>query len=418
MKWYWLFFVLLVIFIPNLFISHEYMQESLMPDLHIRITGTRWMDAGMSPYFSQWKPGDDYRMYNPNLFIASGVNAVTATPTILRLQQSLARMNYCDIKFTWWVVMEVMLFATLFLTCLVPVKLLRQLLTVGVGAAFFCYSRNWWLHVYNGQYYVVFAFAFAFIAFFVVRVKKRFTPLFLMPLTSLLRPFFAVAIIPWLLNLHRKKRLAIVAASMLSLGLMVASAPVKTWLDYSKAMRIYNTEITAEKGQVMATDHRMAGLPVENCIEVQPGFKVFNAGSMFSLQHYLNEMNIKLSNPTLYTGFLLVAIVLFLLITKPAIINAGNENLLLSSFFLYILAELFTPAIRSPYNMVQYLGILGVFMNKADGKLMLLLLLGLLLNHDFPFRFKYQREIGEGLMLVAIYLALFVRNKKMNMAVR
>ncbi len=386
------------------------MQQSLMPDLHIRIIGSRWMDIGHSAYFSQWKEGYSYRLYNPNLFMTNGVNGVTVTPSILWLQLPLSKLGFCTIKTFWWYAMEIMLFATLFLTCKIPSTFLKQAATVLTATLFFLYSRNWWLHLYNGQLYIAFAMIFSVSAYMVMRRKKRFFTLISFTISAVLRPFFFIALLPWFVNFNRKRRVTFFASFMITIGLMAVSAPLKGWIDYKKAMTEYSKDITGTNTKAITPDSRHHNAPVEECIEVTSTFHQFNGGNLLSVQHYLNKASIKIDNSLVYAGLLLLVVFALLMIARPYLIFPANENLLLLSFLFYILAEVFTPALRNPYNMVQYLGILGVFINKANVKTASLMLVGLCLNHDLPFRFDYQREMGELLMLVAIYLTIFTRN--------
>ena len=100
-------------------------------------------------------------------------------------------------------------------------------------------------------------------------------------------------------------------------------------------------------------------------------------------------------------------IVTFFLVTGYKNITTDKDTLLIASFLIYIFTELFTPANRNPYNMIQYLGVMGLVINRASTTSLILLISGLALNHDFPFRFAYQREIGEIFILLSIYLILF-----------
>ena len=108
-----------------------------------------------------------------------------------------------------------------------------------------------------------------------------------------------------------------------------------------------------------------------------------------------------------FIGMLCLFIVTFFLVTGYKNITTDKDTLLIASFLIYIFTELFTPANRNPYNMIQYLGVMGLVINRASTTSLILLISGLALNHDFPFRFAYQREIGEIFILLSIYLILF-----------
>ena len=120
---------------------------------------------------------------------------------------------------------------------------------------------------------------------------------------------------------------------------------------------------------------------------------------------------IKISEPLFFIGMLCLFIVAFFLVTGYKNITAEVDTVLIASFLIYIFTELFTPANRNPYNMIQYLGVIGLVINRASAATLILLVSGLALNHDFPFRFAYQREIGEIFILLSIYLLLFTKRE-------
>lgn len=198
LKSIYLFFIIIIIFIPQVLITYNIATESVMTDLHARIIGSRLLEAQRSPYFFCWQAADNANLFNPNNSLPDNLTGVTTTPFFLWLLQPLAKMNYCNIKCAWWIVEEIFMFATVVLTCLVPNKLGKQLLTIVISAIFFCYSRNWWQHIYSGQYYIVFAFVFA-LTIWLNKKNKEYT-LLIFAVITLIRPFFALATLPYLLK--------------------------------------------------------------------------------------------------------------------------------------------------------------------------------------------------------------------------
>lgn len=401
----------MILFVPHLYVSYRCYLETLMPDLHLRIIGSRLLDINHSPYFFQWKPGNNVRLFNPNSFLPNGLNGATATPVVLWLQLPLSRLGYCDIKFTWWMVQEMFLFGTLFFTCFIPSKFLKQVATIVIATVFFCNSRNWWLHVYNGQYYVLFGFLFSLTACLGIKKQHKHTALLLFPSAALLRPFFVLAMLPWLINSFKKKSTTLLIGGTICIGFLLVSGTFSLWSDYSKAMQIYSTDIVGGTGIKVGSDHRFDTVATEGCVYRTAIFtspKIAGAGALFSLQHYLNLFGVKKSDPIFFTGLLCIGIIMLLILTKRKNIIADEGSMLLTAFMIYLFSELFTPAYRNPYNLIQYLGIVGVFVHKANWRTILLAVTGLALNHDFPFRFIYQREIGEALLLVAIYSSISI----------
>lgn len=380
-----------------------------MPDLHLRVIGTRLLAAGKSPYFYHWKAGDEVGLYDPNIMLPNDLNGVTLTPFALFLHLPLLQFSYCAIRFIYFVLQEFFFFGTLFLTCLIPATFMRQLLTIIVAAIFFCFSRNWWLHIYNGQYYVLFAFIFSLSAYLSIRRKLVLNAAWLYPVVGLIRPFFLVALLPQMLKSKTGVlRLLVLASPLVVLGFV--AVPLQVWKDYSKAMNFYSTEETGFTGKDHLRPVQESTARLEDCvtdIRLLEKPMARGAGSLFSLQHYLFLLRIKVTEPKIFVFILAAAIAILLVVTGTHRIIATTENLILTWFLIYMLCEFCTPALRNPYMLIEYLGVLGVFMRKVDFKLILLAVMGLAFNHDFPIRVMYQREIGEAMLLLAIYLAVF-----------
>lgn len=396
----WLFLVLFIVFIPQLLYSWNVLQNSMMTDFYSRIIGTRLLVENRSPYFiEQLDPANHSR---------NSVNGVTATPVALWLLIPLAKMNYCNAKLTWWLIEETILFATAFFTCLYPAKLLKQIITIIITVIFFCYSRNWWVHVFSGQYYVLFAFAFSVVSYY--SNKNKHLPLILFPVAALIRPFFVLATLPWLLKDWKQAGKWLLPAIAFAASFLIISGNNKLLPEYNKAMNVYSYEVTGWSKEKIKTSLNQQ-LINEDCVKQSRLFESFDAACLFSLQHYLRLFGIIINSPAYFT-VLLAAVLTILLLLSYKTIMSNNENLVIFSFLVYMLCELFTPANRNPYNMVQYLGILGLLIHVCHTKPMLLFITGLALNHSLPFSFTYQREIGEAVMLFAIYLQLLQKDQR------
>src|SRR5205085_7362080 len=105
-------------------------------------------------------------------------------------------------------------------------------------------------------------------------------------------------------------------------------------------------------------------------------------------------------------SLLMILVILFLKFNQSNL-HMNMEKQLLASFLIYIFAELLTPAVRNPYNMIQYLGILGILVKQGTHKSIFLAVFGLALNHNIPFVFPYNKEIGEVLVIMALYFSLY-----------
>jgi hypothetical protein len=287
---------------------------------------------------------------------------------------------------------------------LIPTTAARQYLTILVITVSFCYSRNWWQHMYSGQYYILFAFVFAVTAY--LYTKKKIAVLLMFTLAVLVRPFFLFASIPFIFKNWKRDIRWLILGGFISLVLVFVSGSYKEFGRYSEAMKLYGSEITRWQAGEDMNVQRSVPASMEACVFKQTSRAPFGAGCLFSVQHYLKLFNINISNPNVYSALLVCFIALLIVVTSYKQIAASPENIILTSFLIYVICELFAPANRNPYNMVQYLGIAGVFFNKARFGVILLFITGLALNHDFPFRFAYQRELGELLLLLAVYFVI------------
>jgi hypothetical protein len=408
-KNWWLLLLLTLLFVPHLYISYQWMLGSQTPDLHIRILGTRLLEAYKNPYTYYWQPGDSIFLYNPNLAIYSSANGVTSTPFVLWLQKPFASLSFCHIKIIWWSIEEFFLLATIWLNMLLVTKRGKQFFMLVFIAIFFLYSRNWWLHIYNGQMYILYAFVFSVVNYF-FSYKHKNIAVWLYPIISLVRPFFGIALLP-LLTLKRKMVMLFLVSLSAAFFLFTLSSNLTIVRQYSNAMKIYATEETGAFDSIARNKLLInTNYPTENCVAKDPNQNSgLNAGCLYSLQHYLVRLGIKINDANIYALVLAILIVLTLVANKKRSFAKSNEQQLLLSFLLYLLCEFITPASRNPYSLVQYLGCLALVVNALNTRWLVLLLIGFALNHDFPFRFTYQREIGELLILVCYMAALFTK---------
>lgn len=400
----WLFLVIGVLLIPQVIISYGIVQHNINQDLHSRIIGSRLLQQNHSPYFYTWQAGDDERLYNPNLEALTQVNqlnGVTITPFALWLQLPLASMPYCSVKKSWWLIEELLLLGCLFFACKPCKRLHKQMLTLLIALLGFAYSRNWWLHVYSGQYYVVLAFLLAAGNYFAARKKE--IPLYVYPVFALVKPFYMLALLPWCLQKIKQWFMPLLTGCLVAVVFLLGSNSHHYLVDYSKAMRIYASENIGwqASGKLIIMQPNI----MEPCVVKANSFMDFGTGCLYAVQHYLYKMGWPVTNPAFFIAILITTLIIFALVHRKKI-TASVENILIASFLVYMLCELFTPAIRNAYNLIEYAAILGVFINKASWRVAILFVVGLAFNLDIPFRFSYQRELGELMMLLAIYFAL------------
>ncbi len=400
---WWLLLLLLLVFAPHLYLSYQLMINNQTHDLHLRILGSRLMEAGKDPYTYYWQVGDTISWYDPNQSIYSNVNGVTTTPFFLWLQAPLLRLNYCQIRIVWWCIEEFLLLATMLLAVLMPTARTRQWLVLLVAVSFFLYSRNWWMHIYNGQMYVLYAFVFM-LGNYILAKRQQYISWWLYPIVCLVRPFFVLPLLPFV-RFKWKKLLALGMGGLLALILLLLSGHQKNWGQYKDALNVYATENTGGYDTVLRNKTaRLGNFPAEDCLKKEKKPDFLHAGCMYSMQSYLVKLGIKCNNTNTFSLALFIVVALLLLAVYKFKLAVEMEQQMVLAMLLYFLGELFAPAARNPYNMVQWLPVVAILIHAANKFIIGLLLIGLCLNHSLPFNFTYEKELGELLMFVAAWL--------------
>ncbi len=402
----WLLVVLMLLFVPHLYYSYLYLDQSMCPDLLLRIIGSRLQEAGKGIYSYKWQPGDTTAWLNLYPDNREGLNGVTSTPLFLQMQQPLAKMKYCDIKLVWWIITEIFLFFTLWMSSSIFKTKGRQFRFLLIVSFFFLFDRNWLLHVYNGQVYVLYAFAFALVTIITLKAKRQRWNLLILALVSVLRPFFIVSAIAFWE--FRWKHFLVLFAGVAVAGIIIfTTTDLSEWKQYNAAMQIHAREATDN----IAMDDAYKRVDISKAdpciINSNASFLNFDAGCLFSIQHYLNLAGIKIDDVRFFQILLLAAVLLLWFIAYKKDWLQSIHHQLMLCFLFYQLCELITPASRNPYNMIQWLPVMAWLTAFANKKVIAITILGLCFNHNFPFYFDYQREIGEILMFSAAFIYLF-----------
>ena len=407
-----LFILIIILFLPQWQHFNSIINDTIAPDLLLRTIGSRLQKAGMPVYSYQWKNGDPAEWLNIYPDLRVGLNGVISTPFALWLLQPFSKLNYCDIKMIWGYLQEFLLFASVWLCCKTFTKISGQVIFLLFATFFFIYDSQWLLHLYNGQMYVMYTFVFSLIGYLVLRLNNQKQVVFLLPILSAIRPFFIFSLLPFL-KLKKWVFIALSVGVFTAMTLIILSTTVSQWKYYNHAMNQYAKEATGglkvDSGQMILNVHY-----ADACIvNKTKGFKVFNAGCLYSLQHYLILLGIRISKTSFYQAILAVFLLAFWFISyKKNWLNNPLKQLILA-FIYYQACELLVPAVRNPYNMVQWLPAIGWLVLSGKRTIILIVLIGLYLNHSFTFLFKYEREIGEMILFVALGI-LLMNNKIMT----
>jgi hypothetical protein len=402
--------ILAVLFIPHWLSSYHQIQTSIGPDLLLRTVGSRLLEAGKPAYQYKWQLGDPISWLNPYPDTRRSLNGVVSSPFLLWLLKPLANLDYCTIRMIWGLIQELLLFFTTWFCCITIQRKLLQIVFISVAIIFFVYDRNWLLNIYNGQVYITYAFIFSIIGYSYSRNKGGYGIISLLTIVSTIRPFFITGIIPFF-KFKKRYFVFLISTAVITLIMVFSVTSINEWQQYNSAMKMYAKEETGN----LAIDTISPSLSrqyADACtINAEKSFAVFGGGCLYSLQHYLQLFHISINDVRVYELILLCILLCawYTAYKKDWLQDSGKQLLL--SFLFYELCELITPASRNPYNMIQWLPAVAWLIGRGNKQVLGFLIVGLCLNHDIPFRFKYQRELGELLMLFGLALCLFQRNE-------
>ena len=132
----------------------------------------------------------------------------------------------------------------------------------------------------------------------------------------------------------------------------------------------------------------------------------FSGGCLYSIQHYLTKFGIFINSSNIFIVAMIVVMLILYVVALQKRIFSSLIHTLTFSFLLYLLCELFTPASRNPYGMIQWLPFVCLILMGKNYVISILLIAGLFLNHNIP-NVVYGKEAGELMMLVALLLFTF-----------
>ena len=195
----------------------------------------------------------------------------------------------------------------------------------------------------------------------------------------------------------------------------------KLWREYVSAMPEYALDLSlSDKSDFLQVHPPDFNVP--SCVFPMkyPDALPLTASSLRSVQFYMMKAGIVLTNTKLFALAALMITAIICLIKRKRVQSA--EQLLAMMFLLYLIAELFTPALRFGYYLVQWATVSVIILsnyrtNKLSAALMLM---GLLINNGYlPFPDEYEGSIGEALMLLGLVqfimpIHTFCRKKKVE----
>jgi hypothetical protein len=326
-------------------------------DLRNRIVASRLIETEHSPYHYKWSPGDDERYLDRRIYTTEfsefPVSFTTLPPSTLILQQPLSRFGYLTIKKVWMWIQFIMLAGIIILLAR-KTDNEKAALWIITGGCIYSISYIWDLHLSVGQLYVIYP-ALLVPAYLGVAAKRRlfqFAGGFIIGLSILFRPSFALLLLPILLN--RRYRVITGSMSGIIAGVLIFVVPhLSLWTQYFDAMKFwsrFNFMTDSVKWDVAPP----SWLPGHFEGFFPSGERSFGLIENASFQYQaFRYLNIELS--TLHLAglmFLLVTGVLYFL--RKVLFNMSTEHIFLLGAGLMIVSDYFLPAPRIPYNAIQW----------------------------------------------------------------
>lgn len=398
------FFVLLTIFK-----SFYFTAKNGGTDLRIRVVGSRLLTTDHSPYFYNWKPVDGEYYLNPNDVGNTVLNGNTVTPAMLYVIYPVSWQRYPTVRILWTIIQFILAFASIYLL-FKNKNGLHQLIPVCVILTGLLCSDIWLLNIERGQIYIFYAFLFALMySLYTSNWKHGYLLSGLIGgLFIFFRPFAVIIGLVFLLNVNKKWLLGYIIGFMTGVLLFVLPQP-SLWADYFEAMNKYASQYTGHPHLISNAAEYTKPAIIEGATNLGEA-NGFNISGLNVLYSYFKNAGIIVSQNLLYVLYGLTVILFSFLFFRKKRTNATPQFLFLFTFLLYILSEFFVTVPRGNYNLIQWFFPLSliVWQNRLNQAVLILLITGLLLLHNFPFVFPYQAAMAELIFIgITIYCIFF-----------
>jgi len=386
-----------------------------VPDLRVKVVGARVMKDGIgSPYFYKWQKGDKDIYCNPYDRPGKIINGLSVPPSLLWMMYPLADLNYCSIVTAWFGIQAFLLLLTGIIVISLQLGLVRKIAASLIYFIFFLGAEHWFMHIEQGQNYAVYAFAFALLYLIYKKCKrKEQAAAITLAVYTWLRPLFLFTSIPFILKKQSRFLVYFIIAGFGLILLTTVLGQWKYWKDYQLSIKEYSQEVNGKLSDDTAHIVSTPPTTLENCVSSTIPTLVTNAGALYSTQKYLGDLGIKINNATVFSLLILILVSLFALLIPKLNATMDTEQWIVYLFLAYLIAELNTPAVRNPYNLVQWtVPCLLIGSRFKQCKLAVILMLaGFVLNTEFIYLYhKYQRELGELLLIAAACVFILKRN--------
>jgi hypothetical protein len=394
-------------------------------DLRNRVVGARLQMDGKTPYTYKWAEGDSLRYYD-QLNMGTGVSISTASPFFHTLLYPIANLPQRTISYIWFFVE----YALLFISGLLALRLAKsdhQKIAVAITLALFLFTEAWKNHIVTGQLYL-FIPCLAMTFYYFIRKRDNYVAAFLAGLFAIvlvmIRPNTVVFFIPFLFLIsdYTRKYLLVLLIPVIMLPACYFSF---------KNNRNYLTSYTyavqeSIKGHQSyfypGKPHppiKMVYLPewegwnkaaIDSLNKVLKPYKYSDHGNVFVVYMAITKKHMPISVMNLLSALFILVFAGICFRLRKTQKHIELPNIAIFGFCLYMISDLFSPVWRHQYYTTQWLFPLllaAAVYQKANKRVYVLLLAGLVLNIVNSSYMKMEHTIGEYLMLFTlIYLSL------------
>jgi len=387
-------------------------------DLRNRVTGSRMVKDGRSPYFYKWKTGDGLRYYDPGNFDSLRPSNMTSTPFLYRLLSPIAELPESKIS-VYWLAIEYLMLAGITLFAFFRAGTTLQKQAVLLVFLLVLLTNGWKEHIANGQtYLLVPLFAMLFLAFGEIKGNHALAILAGAAAACMILIRFNTILffIPFLFMIPGNTRpwLAWFSIPMLLFACWTLSSPHERsiWQDYFNNVK-EATKINQKLHFVVVRNTPDPLYPSWEGIDTAEAFRYAKAapakiysenGNFFVLFTRIFHRELSVTALGLVSLLLIVTLVLLFYFRCCPLGIQDMPKAAIFGFCLFMTADLFSPIYRHQYYTVQWILPLmlaaSVFSLRQKGWYALLLAALLLNCIHLPF-IKMGNTIGE-------YLFLFV----------
>ena len=412
------------------------LEKQYASDLRNRVVGARIQKDGKLPYFFHAKPSEVPRYYDPVASLDTTlVSGNTASPFFHQLLFPICDLPQRTLSRLWLASEYLILFSITWMIIRFSVSTQQKLLVLNT-AVLFTMTEAWIHHIASGQLYLFVAFLICLV-FYALLIDKKWIRILgglFAAMLILTRPVTLVILIPFIFQ--PGKYIVFLTSTFVFLalyGLFVWTSPFQksVWEQYRLAIQKH-VEIHQgiNKSVLFPYDHDyipyLEGFSRDEIFKNLKEHPILDkngeTGSFFlifrNVTHHKLPLQI-LNGMNIFNLLFFSALFFYYGRKYPPSVT----QVFILGFLLYMLAEIWNPITRNPYNVVQWLPVILVGMfslsageNGYKQPAFILLVAGLFLTitnfHWIPDR----NTLGEFCWMAAMLILVFTDQKKRDLA--